>query len=384
MDLGDLRSNWDALGRENPLWAILTTTGEWDIDEFFETGRTEISGMLDRLHDLGLEPTGDALDFGCGAGRLTQALADHFETATGVDVARSMIELATEHNRHGDRCRFVLNESEDLSCFDDGSFDFVYSNIVLQHVGTERAKGYIAEFLRITAPGGILAFQVPSHLLPVQALDPAECRARIEVLDPITSPGSVPTVPAGTPIPMKVKVRNTGTVAWGEDIRARLGVRWLRWDDYRLVPVDEGQRVRLPGHVEPGDEVVIDCVLDVPVDVARFTAVVDVVQENVAWFADVGSRAAHVSLATGRGVRRRLGPAGADGGDDVPLIARMEMHPVDREDVLAIVEANGGEMVAVLDDRSAGPEWVSHLYVVRRRGEPGSQRPTEVQVSAVP
>ena len=383
MELGDLRSNWDALGRENPLWAILSTTDDWDIDEFYETGRAEISRMLGRLHDLGLEPAGDALDFGCGAGRLTQALADHFETATGVDVARSMIELATEQNRHGDRCRFVLNESEDLSCFDDGSFDFVYSNIVLQHVGTELAKGYIAEFLRITAPGGILAFQVPSHLIPVQALDPAAARARIEVLDPVTSPGSVLTVPAGTPVPLKVVVRNTGSEAWGEDVRVRLGVRWRRWDDYRLVPVDEAQRILLPGRVEPGDEVVVDCMLDVPVDVARYTAVVDLVQEGVAWFGDLGSPVARISLATGR-AGPADGPVGGDGADDAPLIARMEMHPVPRENVLAIVEANGGETVAVLDDHAAGPQWVSHLYVVRRRGDHGSERRTGADVSALP
>lgn len=37
---------------------------------------------------------GVALDFGCGVGRLTRALAAFFDRATGVDISSSMIEEA--------------------------------------------------------------------------------------------------------------------------------------------------------------------------------------------------------------------------------------------------------------------------------------------------
>ena len=40
-----------------------------------------------------------ALDFGCGAGRLSRALAAHFEHVVGVDVSASMIETARALNR---------------------------------------------------------------------------------------------------------------------------------------------------------------------------------------------------------------------------------------------------------------------------------------------
>lgn len=47
---------------------------------------------------------------------------------------------------------FVVNRSDDLSQFDDSSFDFVYSNIVLQHVSNELQRAYLAEFCRVLTP----------------------------------------------------------------------------------------------------------------------------------------------------------------------------------------------------------------------------------------
>jgi hypothetical protein len=46
------KRTWDDLGSVDPLWAILTRadsrSGKWDIDEFFETGRREIDGVMER------------------------------------------------------------------------------------------------------------------------------------------------------------------------------------------------------------------------------------------------------------------------------------------------------------------------------------------------
>jgi SAM-dependent methyltransferase len=104
-----------------------------------------------------------ALDFGCGVGRLCQALGDHFGEVWGVDISARMIELANARNRHGDRVRYVLNDSDRLAAFAGGSMDFVYSNLVLQHMQPSFARGYLREFLRILAPGGMTVFQLPSH-----------------------------------------------------------------------------------------------------------------------------------------------------------------------------------------------------------------------------
>ena len=72
-----------------------------------------------------------------------------------------MIEKANELNRLADRCRYHLNQVRDLNLFQDGRFDFVYSVITLQHMPPDLAAGYIAEFCRVLAPGGLAMFQMP-------------------------------------------------------------------------------------------------------------------------------------------------------------------------------------------------------------------------------
>jgi 2-polyprenyl-3-methyl-5-hydroxy-6-metoxy-1,4-benzoquinol methylase len=165
-----LQRNWDEFGRTDPLYAILAHPDKrgqrWDVAEFLATGIDEINELMIYVGTLGVPvPSKRALDFGCGAGRLTQALALHFTDVWGVDIAPSMIELAKTMNRHGARCHYVLNEVDDLRAFDDQSFDFIYSSIVLQHMRPKYAKQYLREFLRLLSADGLLVFQVPSARL---------------------------------------------------------------------------------------------------------------------------------------------------------------------------------------------------------------------------
>jgi SAM-dependent methyltransferase len=163
VSLDRVERTWNQLGEENPMWAVLTTREDWDEEEFFRTGQEEIDEVLAYARSLGPLGGGRALDFGCGLGRLTRALAGSFESAVGVDIAESMIEGARQLNAEIANAEFVLNQRSDLSAFEDGTFDFVYSNITLQHMPPNHAEGYVREFGRVLAPAGVTVFQVPSH-----------------------------------------------------------------------------------------------------------------------------------------------------------------------------------------------------------------------------
>ena len=170
MRLDRLQRHWDEFGRRDPYWAILTDPAKkgnkWDLDEFFRTGEREVDDVLAWVESLGVTTRrGRALDFGCGAGRISQALARHFEHVVGVDIAPSMIALANQHNRHGERCRYVLNEQADLRQFQDASVDFLYSRLVLQHLRPNVIKAYVAEFVRLLDAGGLAVFNVPASPL---------------------------------------------------------------------------------------------------------------------------------------------------------------------------------------------------------------------------
>jgi SAM-dependent methyltransferase len=168
LELGELKKNWNEFGRKDPLWAILAEPAKknnlWNIDEFFETGERDVAAILKYIEALPFHlRSGSALDFGCGVGRLTQALGTRFDYCCGVDIARSMIRLARRLNRHGRRCRYVLNERNDLSIFKSGTFDFICTLITLQHMKPEYSKNYLLDFLRVLAPGGLLFFQLPGE-----------------------------------------------------------------------------------------------------------------------------------------------------------------------------------------------------------------------------
>ena len=162
--LNNLKNAWENLAGRDALSAILTDDskagGKWDIAEFLATGDAEIETVLSHLAAIGQAPnfTGAALDFCCGVGRLTQALARRFSSCVGVDISHEMVRQAESLNRYP-HCRYVASSAVRLP-FADATFSFVYSNIVLQHVPRHLAKNYLREFVRVLAPGGVLVFGV--------------------------------------------------------------------------------------------------------------------------------------------------------------------------------------------------------------------------------
>ena len=167
MALKHVQKTYEDYGNDDPLYAVLSRKdakgNNWDVDEFMTTGRQEIAEAMKHIAKLGVEVNkGRALDFGCGVGRLTLALCEEFHEVVGVDISYSMIEIAKSYNVFGDRCGYRVNTTDDLAQFDDNSFDFVYSNISLQHIPPEASSKYIAEFFRILRPGGVGVFQIPS------------------------------------------------------------------------------------------------------------------------------------------------------------------------------------------------------------------------------
>jgi ubiquinone/menaquinone biosynthesis C-methylase UbiE len=168
LNLRALQKHWNSLGRHDPLRAILARSKNkevpWNVEHFFRSGVLEIDMMLRYAESFRpFSKKEYALDFGCGVGRLTQAIATQFNRVVGVDLSPAMIEHARNYLKSGSHVEYVLNETPDLRLFRDAKFDLVYSSITLQHMPARFAKRYIAEFLRVLNPDGMLLFQVPSR-----------------------------------------------------------------------------------------------------------------------------------------------------------------------------------------------------------------------------
>jgi trans-aconitate methyltransferase len=99
----------------------------------------------------------------------------------GIDVAESMIARARQENRLQARCHFEVNRRPHLRRFKSGTFDLVYSRLVLQHIPPHLVSRYIPELVRVLAPGGLLVFQLPAVISdPRRSFCEAPVRGRLK------------------------------------------------------------------------------------------------------------------------------------------------------------------------------------------------------------
>jgi SAM-dependent methyltransferase len=160
--------DWELFGRTDPYFAVLTAPefhGQLLGDaraKFFDSGEKHIETMLSIIRerlDSSFAPA-RALDFGCGVGRLLIPLATRCQDVTGVDISPSMLAEARRNCDAGGatRVRLVLGD-DDLSGV-TGSFDFVHSYIVLQHIPVERGERLVRKLAASLGPGGVGMFHV--------------------------------------------------------------------------------------------------------------------------------------------------------------------------------------------------------------------------------
>ena len=105
------------------------------LDAFLATGEQEVSATLERARQLGFPRASEqALDFGCGAGRITRALAGRFDACLGIDVSEPMVRCATRVDTDRLDCSFRGLGADALAELEAKSFDLVWCVLVLQHL----------------------------------------------------------------------------------------------------------------------------------------------------------------------------------------------------------------------------------------------------------
>lgn len=163
--LEKMRQDWDRRAQENARYYVNTEKRDWTDDDFFRSGEQTVKEEI--LTDMtnicqGKDPGQmRVLEIGCGAGRVTRALAQVFGEVCGVDVSGEMIRQATGALRDFPGARVYQNNGTDLSVLGDQVFDFAFSTIVFQHIPSrDIIENYVREVHRLLRPGGLFKFQV--------------------------------------------------------------------------------------------------------------------------------------------------------------------------------------------------------------------------------
>jgi len=163
--LEKMRADWDQRARENARYYVNTSTAAWSDEEFFASGEKTVAEQI--LNDMGNicqgKPPGQmrVLEIGCGAGRVTLALAKTFGEVHAVDVSGEMVRQAEQALRPYPNAFVYQNNGMDLSVMPDLEFDFAFSTIVFQHIPSrEVIENYVREVHRLLRPGALFKFQV--------------------------------------------------------------------------------------------------------------------------------------------------------------------------------------------------------------------------------
>ena len=163
--LDKMRDDWDQRARENARFYVNTAATEWSDEEFFASGEKTVAEQI--LNDMGNicqgKPPSEmrVLEIGCGAGRVTRALAKTFGEVHAVDVSGEMVRQAAQALRPFPNAFVYQNNGMDLAVVPGLEFDFAFSTIVFQHIPSrEVIEHYVREVHRLLRPGALFKFQV--------------------------------------------------------------------------------------------------------------------------------------------------------------------------------------------------------------------------------
>src|SRR5947209_5905330 len=133
--------------------------GAWTEEEFYAAGRSDWEDFRSHWRHYWPELGGTCVEIGCGAGRLTAALADDFRRVVALDVSQDMIDGARLRTPSVVEFRQVDGPVIPLG---DDEADGVFSVHVFQHLESRDVlAAYLAEARRVLRPGGALMVHVP-------------------------------------------------------------------------------------------------------------------------------------------------------------------------------------------------------------------------------
>lgn len=169
MDVRDTDANWEALGRADPYWAVITDErfrrGRLDEEarrRFFHLGEHDADVLGETFHkfvDPAFAPR-SCLDFGCGVGRTVVAFARRFGHVTGVDISTAMLEEAVRNCEAFGLSNVAFRLTDAFLADTETTYDLVHSNIVLQHIPPERGMDLLRALVGRIRYGGYGAIQL--------------------------------------------------------------------------------------------------------------------------------------------------------------------------------------------------------------------------------
>lgn len=158
-------SEWDAFWNNkaiDDIFARIKKAETW-YDYVWKVGCESWYDVFERL-----APGKKLLEYGCGSAKTSEYMARHGYDCTMLDYSPAGLETAQRtFASMALKGRFVLGDINRL-CFDDNSFDIVFSGGVLEFFNDVQTP--IHEIVRVLKPGGLFALTVVPNKISIQTL----------------------------------------------------------------------------------------------------------------------------------------------------------------------------------------------------------------------
>ncbi|MEO6270253.1 MAG: class I SAM-dependent methyltransferase [Lautropia sp.] len=168
--IAKVKSTWTQLGESAAHHSVLTNDKfrpenlDQSISAFWESGEREAGMALDLFRHHGIDPKHKiCVEYGCGVGRVTAALARHFGQVCAYDISANHLAHAQKRFDEIGISNGRLVECSETFLEDLLPCDALYSRIVFQHNPPPIILEMIKLSVRALKANGIAIFQVPIY-----------------------------------------------------------------------------------------------------------------------------------------------------------------------------------------------------------------------------
>jgi SAM-dependent methyltransferase len=155
---------WQTIGEIDPYFGVCSNErfrkDRWNEEakaDFFNSGEEYVATLFDIIRSQlvgGFRPK-RTLDFGCGVARLVIPLARQSGHVVAVDISNGMLNEARKNCTDSEVTNVDFVLSDDTLVPVRGTFDFVHSFIVLQHLPAPRGMMLVDRLIDHLDPGGV-------------------------------------------------------------------------------------------------------------------------------------------------------------------------------------------------------------------------------------
>jgi 2-polyprenyl-3-methyl-5-hydroxy-6-metoxy-1,4-benzoquinol methylase len=170
--------SWRRYGELDPYFAVITDAkferknlNDESLKDFFRGGEEYVEALFETLHDhasLASRPL-QALEYGCGVGRILIPLAKRCGHVTGADISEGMLKEAEDNCRVRHISNVAFVQAEDALSPARGSFDLIHSFIVFQHIAVARGIKILSRLIDLLSANGVAVLHL-MYLRDVSAL----------------------------------------------------------------------------------------------------------------------------------------------------------------------------------------------------------------------